>query len=134
MRNIDKYKDELILNAIANSIAIHDEAKKIVPCNDLSCINCRFYGPDTNCLHAKLEWLQAEYKEPKVDWSKVEVDTPIYVRNCEGADWVRRHFAKYENGKVYAWSGGKTSYTTENKKYHNWWLYAKLAEEKHEDD
>lgn len=42
MKNIEKYKEELILNAIANSIAIHEETKKIVPCNDLACIHCLF--------------------------------------------------------------------------------------------
>lgn len=128
MRNIDKYKDELILNAIANSIAIHEEAKKIVPCNEFACIHCLFYKRNTNCLHAKLEWLQEEYEEPEVDWSKVAVDTPIYVRQYEDNDWVRRHFAKYEDGEVYAWSNGTTSYTAHNKKYYTRWVYAKLAE------
>ena len=134
MRNIDKYKDELILNAIANSIAIHEETKKIVPCNDLACIDCLFYEPSTNCLRTKLEWLQAEYEEPKVDWSKVAVDTPIYVRNREDDYWEKRYFAKYENGIVYAWVNGTTSYTAEDEEYCTWWKYAKLAEEKHEDD
>lgn len=129
MKNIEKYKEELLLNAIANSIAIHEEAKKIVPCNDLACIHCLFYGPSTNCIYTKLEWLQAEYKEPEVDWSKVEVDTPIYVRDYERNEWVPRHFAKYEDGEVYAWLGGMTSFTGGHIPIEAW-TYAKLAEDK----
>lgn len=134
IRNIDKYKDELILDAMANSIAVYKEAKKIVPCNDLACIDCLFYEPGTNCIEARLEWLQAEYEEPKVDWSNVAVDTPIYVRNIEGNDWMPGHFAKYEGGKVYTWRYGRTSHTEKDKKYCDWWLCAKLAEVEHEDD
>ena len=47
-----------------------------------------------------------EYEEPETDWSKVEVDTPILVRDVENENWYRRYFAKYENGKVYAWING----------------------------
>lgn len=133
MRNIDKYKDELLLNTIAYAIAVDKQTKKIKPCSGSDCPDCIFDVP-TGCDGAKLEWLQAEYKEPEVDWSKVKVDTPIYVRDCEDADWTRRHFAKYENEKVYTWCNGQTSYTAEDKKYYNWWVHAKLAEEKHEDD
>jgi len=38
-----------------------------------------------------------------VDWSKVEVDTPIFVRNSIEEVWKCRYFAMYENGEVYAW-------------------------------
>ena len=57
--------------------------------------------------------------EEVVDWSKVPVDTKILVSDCingagEVIKWRRRHFAKYEDGKVYAWVDGKTSFTTEH--------------------
>ena len=52
------------------------------------------------------------YKEEhEIDWSKVAVDTPILVRDCDNEVWCKRHFAKYEDGKVYAWSSGVTSWT-----------------------
>lgn len=76
----------------------------------------------------RLEWLNEEYKEPipEVDWSKVAIDTPILVRrNVEDEIWLPRYFAKYENGVVYAWIYGGTSWTTE---LVNSWGYAKLAE------
>ena len=89
-------------------------------CNGIDCIRC-------SVLRAI--WLLEEYEEPKepeVDWSEVEVDTPILVRDSEHEEWVKRYFAKYEDGKVCAWSGGATSWTSENITTN--WYYAKLAE------
>lgn len=63
-----------------------------------------------------------------VDWSKVVVDTPIYVREHEGNVWEKRHFAFFKNGKVYSWLSGVTSWTADNKDYVFSWRYAKLAE------
>lgn len=57
-----------------------------------------------------LDWLTEEYKEPEVDWSKVEVDTPILV-SSNGEKWGNRYFAKYEDGKVYFWRSGTTSWS-----------------------
>ena len=70
-------------------------------------------------------WLDEEYQEPKVDWSKVNVDDPILVRDGDDEEWNRAHFACYEDGKVHAWSGGKTSWTASSYMH---WEQAKLAE------
>lgn len=43
-----------------------------------------------------------------VDWSKVAVDTPILVKQKVG---LKRHFAKFENGFVYYYDNGRTSWT-----------------------
>ena len=64
-------------------------------------------------------------EEPETDWSKVEVNTPILVREYEHENWVRRYFAKYEGGKVYVWNNGRTSWT---EKFMTPWKFAKLAE------
>ena len=59
-----------------------------------------------------IENILKPYKEEaEIDWSKVAVDTPILVRDCDNEFWCKRHFAKYEDGKVYAWSSGGTSWT-----------------------
>lgn len=68
---------------------------------------------------------RTEYVAPPVDWSKVEVDTPILV-SMDGDEWEMRHFATYVNGVVKAWDDGGTSYT---EKEVCPWPYAKLAEE-----
>lgn len=46
-----------------------------------------------------------------IDWSEVAVDTPIYAKLYDNAAWSKYHFAKYENGKVYCWTNGTTSWT-----------------------
>lgn len=64
-----------------------------------------------------------------VDWSKVAVDTPILVRDCNGYNWQRRYFAKVENDKIYAWDGGATSWSVGNgERCFTSWRHAKLAE------
>ena len=63
-----------------------------------------------------------------VDWSKVKVDTPILVSDFNEKKWERRHFAFFENERVYAWVSGTTSWSTDNDKEAMSWKYAKLAE------
>ena len=76
------------------------------------------------CNMISLIWLMKEYEEPEVDWSKIKVDTPILVRQGKNGEWLERHFAKYENGDVYAWVDGQTSWTGADEIK---WKYAKLA-------
>jgi hypothetical protein len=45
-----------------------------------------------------------------IDWSKVAVDTPILVDKAENAV-VKRHFEKFENGRVYFYDNGRTSWS-----------------------
>ena len=62
-----------------------------------------------------------------VDWSKVEVDTPIFVRNRIEDTWKCRYYAKYEDGKVYTWCGGRTSWSNVIAYEPVNWEYAELA-------
>ena len=63
-----------------------------------------------------------------IDWSKVKVDTPILVSDEKHEDWVKRYFAFFENGKVYAWVAGATSWSADNNRDASHWEIAKLAE------
>ena len=83
----------------------------------------------SDCAKRQLLWFLKEYEEPEVDWSQVEVDTPILVKYSELTNWKKRHFAKYENGIIYAWNNGETSWTTVAMTD---WKYAKLAEDEKE--
>ena len=58
----------------------------------------------------------------------VKVDTPILVKDILKSEWIKRYFAKYENGRVYVWKEGKTSWSAVNELDVNSWKYAKLAE------
>ena len=96
-------------------------------CDDLFCLDCVFNDRDA-CSPKKVEqWLQSEHVE-QVDWSKVKVDTPILVGNTENDVTHKRYFAKYEDGKVYTWGGGTTSWTVSGEYDVTFWKYAKLAE------
>ena len=66
--------------------------------------------------------------EEVVDWGKVSVDTKILISG-DNKDWDRRHFAKYEDGKIYTWIDGCTSFTTNQTTS---WKYAKLYKEEEE--
>lgn len=63
-----------------------------------------------------------------VDWSKVEIDTPILVKNHDEDAWEKRYFAFFEDGNVYAWISGTTSWTACIAGGATDWKYAKLAE------
>lgn len=72
-------------------------------------------------------WLDEEYTEPEVDWSKVAVDTPILVRDRDGDAWRPRYFAKYENDQICTWGNGATSWSGDGSM--SCWNEAKLAED-----
>lgn len=52
-----------------------------------------------------------------VDWGKVAVDTPIFVK-YNGQD-IHRHFAHYKDNRVYFYPDGKTSWTACSKDWTN---------------
>ena len=72
--------------------------------------------------------LELDFEEV-VDWSKVPVDTKILVRVADHNEWNKRHFAKFENGFIYAWDNGKTSFTSNTKASYTSWKQTKLYEE-----
>ena len=131
MLNIEKYKEELIKMGVININMLAIEGGKPAICNDnyktkgITCIFCGF-KPD-RCVDDATNWLFSKYKEPEVDWSKVKVDTPILVSHNPNLEWVRRYFARFEDGEVYAWVNGGTSWTRHNSDVRAW-EFAKLAE------
>lgn len=58
-------------------------------------------------------------------WTEVKVDTPIWVRDHPLERWAPRHFAKYENGGVYAWTAGLTAHSGRGNDTTTW-AYATL--------
>ena len=65
-----------------------------------------------------------------IDWSKVSIDTKILVRQHNDKEWRRKYFAKYENGKIYAWVNGCTSFTAYDSSYpYTEWEQTKLYKE-----
>ena len=123
MKNYEKYADEIKKYKVSKCGYFCNEfvmpnILKSEGCGGLDCVAC---------FMLQTIWLLEDYEEPEVDWSKVEVDTPILVRTVEGAEWFKRHFAKYEDGRVFVWNNGKTSWTAHDELMTDW-NYAKLAE------
>lgn len=128
MLNIEYYKYKLIELGIINpnKLAVIEEQPRICN-NSIMCDECLFNNFGFSCYSDALNWLFSEYEEPEVDWSKVKIDTPILVKSEEKNFEYRRYFAKFEDGKVYAWVNGGTSWTRTNDAVRAW-EFAKLAE------
>lgn len=62
-----------------------------------------------------------------VDWSKVKVDTPVLV-SLDDKLWLCRYFADFNNGIVYTWSSGATSWSVRRRENKDAWSFAKVAE------
>lgn len=124
MKNREKYAEEIKKNKISHfcSNFIKPYILKSNNCDGMTCEQCRML---------QLLWLEEEYTEPEVDWSKIAVDTPILVRDYEDDYWHKFHFAECKDGEVYAWIGGGTSWTSDDSCA---WKYAKLAEQDEDDE
>lgn len=129
MLNREKYGNEIIELAVNKGMFCIKNGEPVL-CEETECKDCDFHESDSckGSTYNFREWLNSEYVEPPVDWSKVAVDTPILVRDSEEEAWRKRHFAKYENETVYAWDGGKTSWSVGSKLRIFDWKFAKLAE------
>ena len=63
-----------------------------------------------------------------MDWSRVDVDTPVLVRDREGQEWVRRYFAMYDHDKVWTFYQGTTSWSAGDRDSLTPWNFAKIAD------
>ena len=127
--NREKFAEQILDIACGGSkIAVDKATLEPIACYKLECKHCLFntYSYDY-CGDKTEKWANSEYVEPPVDWSKVAVDTPILVRNSKEEVWEKRHFAKYENGIVYAWVAGETSWSAVSSNMTDWKM-AKLTE------
>lgn len=124
MKNYEKYAEEIKRWAGRRNFC--DEFIEPVILKQLG-ENCETTSCEL-CNTLRMMWLLEEYEEPKeseTDWSKVAVDTPIFVRQNEEGKWIRRHFAMYKNGTVYTWKDSRTSWTEDSM---TGWACGKLAE------
>ena len=132
MTNREKYAEQILDIAVTgHSIAV-DKKRKLHKCNELDCRDCIFSRvecSEPSCKEKTKKWSEQEYVEPHVDWSKVPVDTKVFVRDCDSAYWNHRYFAKFEDGKIFTWANGTTSFTAKGFDDVTWWNQGKLAED-----
>lgn len=120
MTNGEKYKNEILR---CDDVCEFLNKNVLVP-NGMECHN-----GVTSCGKCELLaaiWLSEQYIEPPICWEDVAIDTPILVNDTETDGWVRRHFAAYKDGMVYAWENGCTSFTST---VFVPWAHAKLVRE-----
>ena len=129
MTNKEKYGNDIIELAIDEGVLALKNGEPAL-CAKIKCEDCDLHKSNSckGSAYNFREWLNSEYIEPPVDWSNVSVDTPILVRDREKEAWRRRYFAKYENGIVYAWYEGTTSWSVHGAVDMVGWKMAKLAE------
>ena len=135
MTNFEKYCNDLL------SIGFALIKGKPANCRAISCSECDFqegYNPtyfSSYCNNKRMEWLKAEYEEPKIS---IPDDTPIDTKvlvSTNGIDWYKRHYAGFKDGEYYAWNDGRTSFTVVDAEYSKRqksnkrpWKYMKLYE------
>lgn len=127
MTNYEHYKEQIEKNVRLGWRTAVDKDGKPHACYEMSCKDC--LAEDADCYQTVAKWADEEYIKPeeRVDWSKVPVDTPVLVKvTCDG-DWDKRYFAKYQNGCVYTFSNGATSWSCNGNI--DSWNFAKLAEQ-----
>ena len=115
MTNREKFAEQILdIACNGGSIAVNKLTSEPMRCQGAACKQCLFnFEGNGFCIDRRKKWANSEYVEPSVDWSKVAVDTPILVTHSGIHEWVKRHFARYIDGSVYAWSGGTTSWSSD---------------------
>lgn len=128
MTNREKFAEKILDIACSNdTIAVDKVTLEPIACGRSECKDCLFNVSDVmSCGSKRIKWANSEYVEPPVDWSKVAVDTPILVKDSNGHRWLKRYFAKYENGSVFAWNSGGTLWSSNG--HATAWDLAKLPE------
>ena len=125
--NKEKYAKEIVelaTNGIGSIAIVNDK-----PCccgEGTSCSRCDLmYG---DCDELLKQWANSEYKEREIDWSKVPVDTPIYVWDNNDNRTYKRHFAGYNqvNNMIFAFDNGGTSWSSGATTTR--WIHAKIKE------
>ena len=126
MLNKEKYAKE-ILDIVCSGDDLGKQNGHLCPCASIKCSDCDFNT--TLCCPEEIQkWANSEYKEPEIDWSKVPVDTPIYVWDNNDNRTYKRHFAGYNqvNNMIFAFDNGGTSWSSGATTTR--WIHAKIKE------
>lgn len=109
MKNKEKYAKEIIEIVCSGEIlAKHDD--KLYKCSEISCVSCDFKSKaGKSCAYWTRKWAESEYVEYETDWSKVPVDTLVFIK---GAVDNRRYFSRLLPGERLAvFRNGRTSWS-----------------------
>lgn len=138
MKNRDKFREEIInFSKLKNT----EEGGKSPVCEFMKSnvlpkytdVDCCYIWC-TTCSQLFAFWLDEEYEEEhEVDWSKVDVDTLVRVRDHDYEEWTLKYFKGIDDElpthRYVTWADGATSITAYG--YTEHWTYCELVE--HED-
>lgn len=75
-------------------------------------------------LYPSIFWDVPQITVPK---RPLPMDTPIWVRDSDANDWIKRHFRSHaKEGEISAWDRGLTSFTVKNSYDFAYWKQWKL--------
>lgn len=100
MTNAEKNANDIILQECeSGDWAVDKKTKQIHSCYGLDCSNCLFYEENSEgfsiCRKNKIDWLNSEYKEPKV-FSNADKSV---VKALSKMNWIARD----RNGSVFGY-------------------------------
>lgn len=135
MKNREKFREEILSwakNGKGNAEAYCEFARKNMIPNLTDCTDGGCAGLTCTCCRAIFSvWLDENFEEPEVDWSKVPVDTLVRVREREDKEWISRYFKGINEDSLRhryeAWESGATSKTANGK--YLCWNYCELVED-----
>ena len=110
MLNKEKYAKEIV-DIVCSGNDVGKRNGHLYPCANIKCSDCEF---NKSCNEEFTKWANSEYKEPKIDWNKVPVDTPIYVWDDNDNRTYKRHFAGYDkvNNMIIVFDDKGTSWSS----------------------
>lgn len=112
----------LLVSTINGGYSTNSYNENLTSTIDSSCDITKVYENTPDGL--KIIWDRKDF----VDWSKVPVDTKVLVKDYYG-NCFKRYFAKYEDGKIYTWDDGITSWSANsNDDIDSGWVCVKLAD------
>lgn len=138
MKNKKKFEKELYDLLCAGGILAVDQNDNPVSCYAISCDHCKLHSGLYPCSCIREKWLESEYIEPEVDWSKVPIDTKVLVADSVDGPWIPRYFAGLDKkGAPLTWQFGRTSFTSKDKRPEekaSVWEYIKLYDKEYENN
>lgn len=141
MKNREKYKDEILENSKKSG-----EEARVSACEFINRIVLPTFGDGVSCFTLNCAWCKfllgiwfdEEYIEPpkpKVDWSKIPIDTLVQVRDRDDEEWELKYFKGIDNedpaNRFMAWIDGATSKTAYGD--YEKWTYCELVEDEDDD-
>lgn len=119
MLKVNVYTNELDYDNRGDFIVCCDcEELMLVGIGDEKCVKCG--SENLRWFNAsKQEWTIEELKQAgftveeqvQINWNKIEVDTPVLVKDNNMEKWVEAYFADFVDARVYTFPNGLTSHS-----------------------